>query len=83
MCTGMEDAHSTILNLLTGSAARKRGNISFFAVFDGHGGSGTALFCGERMHHLLASTKEFEAGEYEASLKRTFLAMDEEILAGA
>jgi len=88
---GMEDAHTTLLNLLsaakkkqlggTAAAAATSGGVAFFSVFDGHGGAGTAQFCGARLHEKLASMPRFEAGEYEFALRSAFLAMDEELLA--
>ena len=74
----MEDAHATILNLDGKTGEEKT---SFFAVYDGHGGSAVAEFTGETLHDRLVATKEYKAGEYEAALKRAFLGTDEDLRA--
>lgn len=83
----MEDAHTTVLDLLPVSSrsdAEKSHppNISFFGVFDGHGGDKVALFTGEKIHDILLKQDTFKSGEYAQSLKDTFLATDRAILNG-
>ncbi|KDN52080.1 PP2C-domain-containing protein [Tilletiaria anomala UBC 951] len=74
----MEDAHATILNLDGKTDDEKA---SFFAVYDGHGGSTVAEFSGQTVHTRLAATDEYKQGNYEAALKRAFLGTDEDLRA--
>ncbi|KAI0144169.1 PP2C-domain-containing protein [Hypoxylon sp. NC0597] len=80
----MEDAHCTVLDLLTpGSDEEKKvhpSRLSFFGVFDGHGGDKVAQFAGKNIHDILKKQDTFKAGNYEQSLKDTFLATDRAIL---
>jgi protein phosphatase 1G len=66
--TGMEDAHSCELDL--------EGGASFFGVFDGHGGFEVARYCAKHLHKELVAMPEYKAGDYEAALKKAFIAMD-------
>jgi protein phosphatase 2C family protein 2/3 len=75
----MEDAHATILSLDAAKTGDEKA--SFFAVYDGHGGSNVAKFSGETVHTRLAATEEYRRGEYEAALKRAFLGTDEDLRA--
>ncbi|KAI1416160.1 PP2C-domain-containing protein [Hypoxylon sp. FL1857] len=80
----MEDAHCTVLDLLTpGTDEEKKvhpSRLSFFGVFDGHGGDKVAQFAGKNIHDILKKQDTFKAGNYEQSLKDTFLATDRAIL---
>jgi serine/threonine protein phosphatase PrpC len=81
----MEDAHTAVLNLLEDNpkAAKEHASqLSFFGVFDGHGGSNVALFAGENIHHIVAKQDTFKTGNYEQALKDGFLATDRAILNG-
>ena len=80
----MEDAHSTILDLLAGSDEAKNhaSQLSFFGVFDGHGGDKVALFSGEHLHEIVKKQETFKKGNYEQALKDGFLATDRAILNG-
>ncbi|POY75513.1 hypothetical protein BMF94_1415 [Rhodotorula taiwanensis] len=74
----MEDAHSAILSLgdeLEGKPT------SFFAVYDGHGGSTVAKFAGDTVHSRLANNAHFKKRDWEASLKRAYLETDEDLRA--
>ncbi|TKA54472.1 hypothetical protein B0A53_03165 [Rhodotorula sp. CCFEE 5036] len=74
----MEDAHSAVLSLgdeLDGKPT------SFFAVYDGHGGSTVAKFAGDTVHSRLASNDHFKKRDWEASLKRAYLETDEDLRA--
>ncbi|GAA5868498.1 hypothetical protein JCM3774_005398 [Rhodotorula dairenensis] len=74
----MEDAHSAVLSLgdeLDGKPT------SFFAVYDGHGGSTVAKFAGDTVHSRLASNEHFKKRDWEASLKRAYLETDEDLRA--
>ncbi|KAK4104177.1 PP2C-domain-containing protein [Parathielavia hyrcaniae] len=79
----MEDAHTAVLNLLEDNpkvAKEHPSKLSFFGVFDGHGGSNVALFAGDNIHHIVAKQDTFKAGNYEQALKDGFLATDRAIL---
>ncbi|KAF6839600.1 protein phosphatase [Colletotrichum plurivorum] len=79
----MEDAHTTVLDLLTmGSDEAKKhdSKLSFFGVFDGHGGDKVALFAGEHIHEIIKKQETFKQGNYEQALKDGFLATDRAIL---
>ncbi|PSS27346.1 hypothetical protein M430DRAFT_46443 [Amorphotheca resinae ATCC 22711] len=81
----MEDAHAAILDLQTEDGAQtgptsidKR--LSFFGVYDGHGGDRVALFAGEHIHKIVAKQEAFKKGDIEQALKDGFLATDRAIL---
>lgn len=81
----MEDAHTTVLDLLANNpaAAKAHGSrLSFFGVFDGHGGDKVALFAGDNIHNIIAKQDTFKEGNYEQALKDGFLATDRAILNG-
>jgi protein phosphatase PTC2/3 len=81
----MEDAHTAILDLLAAdpeAAKAHQSMLSFFGVFDGHGGDKVALFAGKNIQHIIAKQDTFKKGEYEQSLKDGFLATDRAILNG-
>lgn len=78
----MEDSHTTVLDLLAGTPAAKQhaSRISFFGVYDGHGGDKVALFTGANIHNIIAKQDTFKTGNYEQALKDGFLATDRAIL---
>ncbi|KAK4179326.1 phosphatase 2C-domain-containing protein [Triangularia setosa] len=78
----MEDSHTTVLDLLAGTKTAKdhSSKLSFFGVFDGHGGDKVALFAGDNIHNIIAKQDTFKAGNYEQALKDGFLATDRAIL---
>jgi serine/threonine protein phosphatase PrpC len=81
----MEDAHTAVLDLLANNpkaAKEHRSKLSFFGVFDGHGGDKVALFAGENIHNIVTKQDTFKAGNYEQALKDGFLATDRAILNG-
>ena len=81
----MEDSHTTVLDLLAGnpSAAKAHAQrLSFFGVYDGHGGDKVALFAGDNIHHIISKQDTFKTGNYEQALKDGFLATDRAILNG-
>ncbi|KAJ3207913.1 Protein phosphatase 2C 2 [Dinochytrium kinnereticum] len=100
----MEDAHTTLLDLLSefeepvsNNSAKEGGGqiegsestaseppglkkrLSFFAVYDGHGGSSVAEYSGRYLHRYIALDKGFEAGNYREAIKNGFLKTDEEL----
>ena len=81
----MEDAHTTVLDLLQSfplAAKSHKSKISFFGVYDGHGGDKVALFAGEHVHKIVAKQEAFKKNNYEQALKDGFLATDRAILNG-
>lgn len=81
----MEDAHTTVLDLLQSfplAAKAHNSKISFFGVYDGHGGDRVALFAGEHVHRIVAKQEAFKKCNYEQALKDGFLATDRAILNG-
>ena len=85
----MEDAHATVLDLQVEDskkdfkAAPPEDRLSFFGVYDGHGGDKVALFAGENIHKIIAKQQAFKSGDMEQALKDGFLATDRAILNGA
>lgn len=85
----MEDAHAAILDLQVEDPAKdfKAASIddrlSFFGVYDGHGGDKVALYAGEHLHKILAKQEAFKSENFEQALKDGFLATDRAILNGA
>ena len=80
----MEDAHTAVLDLKVPGAESKTpaDKLSFFGVFDGHGGDKVALFAGENIHNIIAKQDTFINGDYAQGLKDGFLATDRAILNG-
>ncbi len=83
----MEDAHATILDLKpeggkddTTTPADKR--LSFFGVYDGHGGDKVAIYTGENLHKIIAKQEALKQGDIEQAIKDGFLATDRAILNG-
>lgn len=83
----MEDAHATILDLQSPSDQPRKETpaderLSFFGVYDGHGGAKVALFAGDNVHQIIAKQEAFKRGDIEQALKDGFLATDRAILNG-
>jgi serine/threonine protein phosphatase PrpC len=81
----MEDAHTAVLDMLASNpedAKSHTAKLSFFGVFDGHGGDKVALFTGQNIHNIIAGQDTFKASNYEQALKDGFLATDRAILNG-
>lgn len=78
----MEDAHTTILDLLEDESetAPREERISFFGVYDGHGGKRVASYSGRNIHKIVASQASFKAKNYAQGLRDGFLATDRAIL---
>ena len=56
--------------------------LSFFGVYDGHGGDRVALFAGDNIHEIIARQESYKKGDIEQALKDGFLATDRAILNG-
>ena len=85
----MEDAHACVLDLQpepAGSEDRKAAEsevrLSFFGVYDGHGGDKVAIYTGENLHKIVAKQDAFKEESIEQALKDGFLAADRAILSG-
>lgn len=83
----MEDAHATVLDLQADDGtvtkpSTPESRLSFFGVYDGHGGDRVAQFAGENIHHIIAKQEAFKKGDIEQALKDGFLATDRAILNG-
>lgn len=84
----MEDAHAAVLDLqpLEGDKELVPANsdvrITFFGVYDGHGGDKVALYTGEHLHKIVAKQESFKNKDFEQALKDGFLAIDRAILSG-
>ena len=81
----MEDAHAAVLDLKSEESEKPSGSnqrMSFFGVYDGHGGDKVALFAGDNVHKIIAKQETFKKGEYDQSLRDGFLAVDRAILNG-
>jgi hypothetical protein len=79
----MEDAHTAVLNLLEDNpkaAKEHAAKLSFFGVYDGHGGSNVALFAGDNIHHIIEKQDTFKTGNYDMPLMYGFLATHRAIL---
>jgi len=73
----MEDAHAAVLTLEDGTKEKN----SFFAVYDGHGGSTVAKFAGNNVHKRLLAEEAYREKRYEEAMKKAFLGTDEDLLA--
>lgn len=80
----MEDAHTTVLDMNADNPDTPKTDkqLSFFGVFDGHGGDKVANFAGENIHRIVAKQENFKNANYEQALKDGFLATDRAILSG-
>lgn len=82
----MEDAHAAVLDLTSAgndgkpTPADKR--LSFFGVYDGHGGDKVAIYTGENLHQIVAKQEAFGKGDIKQALQDGFLATDRAILSG-
>lgn len=90
----MEDSHSAVLNLCPESDK----HISWFAVYDGHGGKKkpwrkflgsnlllgdrVARYSGENVHLIVKKQEPFETEEYITALQDGFVATDTALLEG-
>ena len=83
----MEDAHACVLDLKPESEdgtpqTDSKTRISFFGVYDGHGGDKVAIYTGQSLHKIVAKQDAFKANNFEQALKDGFLACDRAILSG-
>ncbi|KAF2198727.1 protein phosphatase-like protein 2c [Delitschia confertaspora ATCC 74209] len=80
----MEDAHAAVLDLQAategGKATPPDQRLSFFGVYDGHGGDKVAIYTGENLHKIVAKQEAFKEGDLKKALQDGFLATDRAIL---
>ncbi|RPB28499.1 protein phosphatase 2C [Terfezia boudieri ATCC MYA-4762] len=78
----MEDAHAAILDLQEDESKKtpQEERVSFFGVYDGHGGERVASYSGKNVHKIVASQSSFKAKNYAQALRDGFLATDRAIL---
>lgn len=78
----MEDAHRAVLGVESQEevADSPLGSLSYFAIFDGHGGVKAAEFSGERLYALLAEKRDELLTEPEEALRRAFAQTEEDWL---
>ncbi|XP_072962183.1 probable protein phosphatase 2C 11 [Typha angustifolia] len=67
----MEDAHAALPDL------DKINSISFFGVYDGHGGKVVAKFCAKYLHTQVLMNEAYSTGDLGSSVQRAFFRMDE------
>uniref|UniRef100_A0A1Q3EW75 protein-serine/threonine phosphatase n=1 Tax=Culex tarsalis TaxID=7177 RepID=A0A1Q3EW75_CULTA len=67
-----EDAHNCILNFDS--------NTSFFAVYDGHGGSEVAQYCSIHLPTFLKKLSAYKSKDFEQALKDAFIGFDATLL---
>lgn len=72
LCSYMEDARATILDL-DGSRST-----SFFGVYDGHGGANVALYCANQFHIELVRDEAYH-NNLDNAVGHVFFRMDEQL----
>eukprot|EP01102_Stenamoeba_stenopodia_P011517 TRINITY_DN3551_c0_g1_i2.p1 TRINITY_DN3551_c0_g1~~TRINITY_DN3551_c0_g1_i2.p1 ORF type:complete len:454 (+),score=115.29 TRINITY_DN3551_c0_g1_i2:623-1984(+) len=91
----MEDSHVAVDNLYASISTERKPSATplsselsallqrsrFYAVYDGHGGSQTALECGKKLHKYLIKQGEFLAGDCETAIRNAYNKMDKRLLA--
>ncbi|KAG5673705.1 putative protein phosphatase 2C 61 [Polypedilum vanderplanki] len=68
-----EDAHNSILNF-------NGENVSFFGLYDGHGGAEVADYCSRKLPEFLKQLQSFNDKDYENALKEAFMGFDAVLL---
>lgn len=54
--------------------------VSYFGVYDGHGGVRAADYLQEHLHHRICNSEAFARGDFEIAIKDGFRKTDEEFL---
>lgn len=67
----LQDAHNCILDF--------DDDVSFFAVYDGHGGSEVAVYTSQELPTFLKTTDKYKNGLYKEALIDAFLGFDDTI----
>lgn len=69
----MEDAHTVEISV-NGDPTH-----NFFGVYDGHGGTQSAIYTEESLHNKLISQPAFKAANYKEALTKAFIDLDQEM----
>lgn len=87
----MEDSHTAILSLKSDENSdndkiekdekeiKLRDDLSFFAVFDGHGGGSISKYASNELHKIIVNENNFKLKKYEESLKAAFFKLDQQM----
>lgn len=54
-------------------------DVSFFAVYDGHGGSEVAVYTSQELPKFVKTTEKYKSGYYKEALIDAFLGFDDTI----
>ncbi|XP_023330650.1 probable protein phosphatase 2C T23F11.1 isoform X2 [Eurytemora carolleeae] len=54
-------------------------DLAFFAVYDGHGGTGVANYLKDHLHQFILSQAEYREGDIPEAILKGFLAVDSEL----
>ena len=54
-------------------------DLGFFAVYDGHGGTGVANYLKDHLHEFILSQAEYKEGDIPEAILKSFLAVDSEL----
>ncbi|KRY83313.1 putative protein phosphatase 2C T23F11.1 [Trichinella pseudospiralis] len=69
----MEDAHTHLLSIPEDE------KVSFFGVYDGHGGACASRYASCNLHKAIAQTKAFAEGDLVEAIKQGFLDVDKDM----
>ncbi|QLG70864.1 hypothetical protein HG535_0A08090 [Zygotorulaspora mrakii] len=73
----MEDSHIVQPNVLSKS---EKDHVALYSIFDGHGGSSVAQFCGEKILSILLRQEMFKKGNLAQAMIDTYLSADVDLL---
>jgi serine/threonine protein phosphatase PrpC len=75
----MEDTHVAIdclSNVFPEAAETHAEHCGFWAVYDGHGGTDTAILAERLLHHSLFASSEFAAGNFTQAVEEAYITTD-------
>ena len=53
--------------------------LAFFAVYDGHGGTGVANYLKDHLHEFILAQAEYREGDIPEAILKSFLSVDAEL----